>query len=298
LQNDNSAALENRADEKRALQSLLMKIGESDPDNAGLRIAAVKQLADRATTIEDLNRSEAQQLAQYFLRDLDLDERIAAEQAVLTFRKWPQFILALADEIESSKIAREEALSLAQLIRKQDFQLNGSHPWQAQLKQALLEFVFIQLDSETAQEISVRRQRWQKFQRFVSQAYSFRCEILTGQVPPPETESLIIGIAARLADGQNAIDSGEFLAVSLRSKYSSEFARTIPVQREFLLAIANRFGHSDAQSTEQITDKLHEIDSGKRTVAMMFLHQEMLLMKSLAGFRQTAFEHLMQGGGW
>jgi hypothetical protein len=296
--NHDSASLENRADEKRALQSLLMKIGESDPDNAGLRIAAVKQLADRATTIEELHRSEAQQLAQYFLRDLDLDERIAAEQAVLTFRKWPQFILALADEIESSKIAREEALSLAQLIRKQDFQLNESHPWQSQFKRVLLGFVFTQLESETAQEIGLRRQRWQQFQRFVRQAYSFRCEILTGQVPPQESESLVIGIAARIVSGQKAIDSSEFLAASLRSKYSNEFARTIPVQREFLLAIANRFGHTDVQSTEQINDKLHEIDSGKRTVAMMFFQQELLLMKSLAGFRQTAFEHLMQGGGW
>ncbi|MEQ1902994.1 MAG: hypothetical protein ABL888_02255 [Pirellulaceae bacterium] len=298
LPNDNSASLVTRADEKRALQSLLMKIGESDPDNAGLRIAAVKQLVDRAATIEELNRSEAQQLAQYFLRDLELAERIAAEQAVLTFRKWPQFILALADEIESSKIAREEALSLAQLIRKQDFQLNESQPWQSQLKQALLEYVFNQLESETAQEISLRRQRWQKFQRFVQQAYSFRCEILTGQVPPLETESLVIGIAARLVNGQNTTDSSELLAAALRRKYSNEFARTIPVQREFLLAIANRFGQADVQSAEQINDELREIDSGKRSVAMMFLQQELLLMKSLAGFRQTAFELLMQGGGW
>ncbi len=295
---DNSAAVVMRADEKRALQSLLAKIGESDPDNTGLRIAALKQLAERAATIEDLNHSEARQLAQYFLRDLELSERIAAEQAVLAFRKWPQFILALADEMELSKINQEEALSLAQLIQTQDFQLKEPDSWRSELKQTLLKFVFAQLENDTVQEISLRKQRWMHFQRFVGQSYNYRCELLTGQVPTVESSSLVVGIAAQMISGQFTTGSDEVLSAALQRLYPDEFARTIPLQREFLIAVTRRFGQNDVQSADRVRDELLEIGSGNKTVAMMFFHQELLLLKSLVLIRRAAFEDLMQGGGW
>ncbi len=123
----------------RALDAALGEIGTPDTsvDRGGFRAAALEEMVRIAARLDDLLPAQAEVLATYYLAGHRLEEWLAAEKNLPAFRFWPRFLLAIADQIEASTTAVDQAITVVQLTAEQRFSVSGEARWRNECRMAL-----------------------------------------------------------------------------------------------------------------------------------------------------------------
>lgn len=135
----------------RTLAEALAEIGAPDPqeERAGFRTAALEEIVRIAPRFDDLSLADAEILAAYCLAEHGLEEWLAAEKNLSTFRFWPRFLLALADQIEASATGLDQAVTLVQLTAQRQFSVSGEARWRSECRQSLREAARKLLETKT-----------------------------------------------------------------------------------------------------------------------------------------------------
>jgi hypothetical protein len=262
-----------------------------------LRISALRQLSQRSLAKDSPSRRQVLVLAQYYLRQLGLAERIAAEQAVQSFAKWPIFLITLADEIDSGQLSIDEAKSLLQLVNGTDFQFGNQDNWRFEFKHQILAKARANLEASVGEEVSIEKHQWQALQRLTSLSYQLRCELLAGIIPEGRDQTTIIQSTARQIAGNVKLVPIN-LALEMDAFEQTDLSRVVSSQREFLQAWIQRSAAANPETALSHMEELETAISIERPAAASFLTLEFLFLKWVSQDRQATYERLMKTGGW
>ncbi|MBX3417413.1 MAG: hypothetical protein KF851_07425 [Pirellulaceae bacterium] len=284
-------------EDSRATLSLLSRLADTDVVNEPLRISALRQLSQRSLAKDSPSRRQVLVLAQYYLRQLGLAERIAAEQAVQSFAKWPIFLITLADEIDSGQLSVDEAKSLVQLVTGTDFQFGNQDNWRIEFKHQILAKARANLEASVGEEVSIEKHQWQAIQRLTSLSYQLRCELLAGIIPEGRDQTTIIQSTARQIAGNVKLVPIN-LALEMDAFEQTDLSRVVSSQREFLQAWIQRSAAANPETALSHMEELETAISIERPAAASFLTLEFLFLKWVSQDRQATYERLMKTGGW
>lgn len=184
---ENKATRATAADQRTLAQSIgILGKAAAEPDDVAGRKQALEELLRVAPRFEDLPQAEAQQLADYYLRGLELEEWLAAEKSLPGFRYWPAFLLALADRFPASEIGLDQGVTIIQLTGDGDFSVGRDQQslWRESGQSALYQNALQLLEQACLGRESRNRNAWNLAFQSLGRIYSVRSLLTSGSSAP------------------------------------------------------------------------------------------------------------------
>ena len=189
----------------RLLESSLETLANMSDDNLPRRLAAVDRLSDTASRYETLKGLHAKKLAGYLLEKHAEREWLDVQRAVPKFAGWNRLLLALSDEVASSNVSVDQALTIATLLCERQFEMNQSD-WRAELSLKLFNVAheMVQLKAGVVDPLS-RQTDWVRLEKYLATVYRERLELTgysTRPLPRQPAEQAALCLLTRASDSQ------------------------------------------------------------------------------------------------
>ena len=226
-------------------QSLSVLKGMSD-QNRDFRKTAIDKLHSVADRLNDLTPSDATVLANYFLSDLSIDEWVSVERRLSGFRHWPTFALAVCDQLETTEAARDQVLTLIQILADRQYQFADDGNWRSEGRRVLFDATLVSLTRKHLSNDEMDGRQWDRLAAVTTELYGQRLRLVdlekTGLGPAFTPSRLAHAIAANLEVGQNSGVSINMLNDWIERHHLGELSRTVvwcEILADDLLARAN-----------------------------------------------------------
>jgi hypothetical protein len=102
--------------EKQQLEQYIAAMRAFRDEPPIVRAGALRQLAQVAPLVPDLTYEQAVAVARYLLAEKGEAEQTGIQTAVPSLKRWKQFRLAVADQLEESKLPEEQVLEVARAL--------------------------------------------------------------------------------------------------------------------------------------------------------------------------------------
>lgn len=264
------------------------------------RVTALNRLAAVAGRFEDVSYEEASVLATYYLSDRGYPEQLQAEKVLPKFIAWPNFGLALADQIVDSDADLDLAMTMAQYYGDGSYQIRDMVDW----KREIARFIFdaVVANSRASQtRVSERSQQWVFLRQHYLELYQQRLRLLGGQRSGAATREQPTQLARQIVHTLAGLDAegGDYpvdrAVLVLQRQSETELGELVALNKMTVRLLAKQAMVRWPMRLPEINSILAAMKLGSRsgTIAQELLETEVALLKLWSLERAAVAERLI-----
>lgn len=167
--------------DQRLLDQALITLDDQDAAKSADRKLEIDRILRMADRVADLSYASASRLASYYLREGPVDEWLSAERALPSFRRWPKFVLALADQLPESNVPQNQALSMVQILTETQSLSPDVDDWRREFALRLRRDVERRLNAIYLAEVQWSKRNWSELANVLDRIYGQRSQWRSGQ---------------------------------------------------------------------------------------------------------------------
>lgn len=268
--------------EKQQLEQYVATLRTYQDQNPIARTGSFHALAHVAPLVSDLNYEQAAAVARYLLAEKSPAEQEAIQPAVQAVRRWKQLRLAVADQIEDSKLPAAQVQELVQsLLDDAALALSSDRP---ALRRSLLISVHGELGSETSGDAaSPKNSAAEQTAKQLADYYRARsrlagvssADLAAAQTPGQVLELLVTAVAKGREGFPERLAVAHFLG-------TSDLRKTVLLQRLLIEGAVQRIAilrPRQAEAAALVLADLKTADANAANLLVQLYHGEAATLK-------------------
>lgn len=264
------------ASENRRKSELIDKLSSFSEMSLSARMTVVEQLAELASRFQQISYLEAKVISEYILSEMDIEEWLNIERHIDSFKPWPNFSLALADQLPDSNVQLDQGVTIFRLLFPGEFQLETPDDWRNELSRRIRVEVLEEMNQRQPHG-NPESVQWERLNKYLDKLYSQRRRLLSDLFPaamPTSTIEESIGsvscLKVLMADqglSRSARERTKRLIALIQDSEQSELTKTIMANHVLFELLAEKTSSKFPSAIDDVAQLRLELASQASGVA-------------------------------